>query len=278
MGPIRYIFPAFVFAMWVICGIGIATGQWTGIHWLLLGVAHLGCAIIFVNFVQVFAYGYGLSMVLANGAVMAWQPAPAVLLIGGLGVLYGLRLTWFVYTRDRTQGYAATRAKGDRANAGVPLPLRLFMWVSCGWLMGFLAMPAWVASGAPGLTAGVLAGGALMLAGLVLEATADAQKQAEKTARPATFASTGLYARLRHPNYLGESIFQVGLVVAASAAAIAGGMGGWAIAAGLAGPLYIVILMYYAANDQDRQQSERYGQDAAYQAWRQKSSSLLPGL
>jgi hypothetical protein len=66
--------------------------------------------------------------------------------------------------------------------------------------------------------------------------------------------------------------------VAAIAAAIAGGMGGWALAAGMAGPLYIVILMYYAANDQDRQQSERYGQDPAYQAWRQQTSSLLPGL
>ena len=274
MGPIRFIFPAFVFAMWVICGIGIADGQWTGIHWLLLGVAHLGCAIIFVNFVQVFSYGYGLSMVLANGAVMAWRPAPAVLLIGGLGVLYGLRLTWFVYTRDRTQGYSATRTKGDRANAGVPLPLRLFMWVSCGWLMAFLAMPAWVVGSVPGMTPGVVAGGALMLTGLLLEALADAQKQAGKAANPDSFVATGLYARLRHPNYLGEIIFQAGLVVAA----IAGGMGGWAIAAGIAGPLYIVILMYYAANDQDRQQSERYGQDAAYQAWRQKSSSLLPGL
>ena len=278
MGPIRYIFPAFVVAMWVICGIGIANGQWTSIHWLMLGLAHLGCAIIFVNFVQVFSYGYGISMVLANGAVMAWQPAPAVLLIGGLGVLYGLRLTGFVYARDRTQGYSATRTKGDGANAGVPLPLRLFMWVSCGWLMAFLAMPAWVVAGAPGLTPGVVAGGALMLTGLLLEAVADAQKQAGKAANPGRFVATGLYANLRHPNYLGEIVFQVGLVVVAIAAATAGGLGGWAIAAGIAGPLYIVILMYYAAGDQDRQQGERYGKDAAYQAWRQKTHSLLPGL
>ena len=274
MGPIRYIFPAFVLAMWVICGIGIANGQWTGIHWLMLGLAHLGCAIIFLNFVLVFSYGYGISMVLANGAVMAWQPTPAVLLIGGLGVLYGLRLTWFVYARYRTAGYATTRAKGEQANSGVPLPLRLFMWVSCGWLMAFLAMPAWVVAGAAGISSGVLAGGALMLAGLVLEAVADSQKQAAKAESPTRFVTTGLFARLRHPNYLGEIIFQVGLLVAA----IAGGISGWAIAAGMAGPLYIVILMYYAASDQDRQQSERYGQDPAYRAWRQQTHSLLPGL
>ena len=150
MGPIRFIFPAFVLAMWVICGIGIASGHWAGIHWVMLGLAHLACAIIFLNFVLVFSYGYGISMVLVNGAVMAWQPTPAVLMIGGLGLLYGVRLTWFVYARYRSQGYAATRARGERADPGVPLPLRLFMWVSCGWLMAFVAMPAWVVSGAHG--------------------------------------------------------------------------------------------------------------------------------
>ena len=217
-------------------------------------------------------------MVLVNGAVMAWQPTPAVLLVGGLGVLYGLRLTWFVYARYRSQGYSTTRAKGERADSGVPLPLRIFMWVSCSWLMTFVAMPAWVVAGAPGLTPGILAGGVLMLAGLVLESVADAQKQAGKASNPTSFVTAGLYARLRHPNYLGEIIFQVGLLVATVAATSSGGLGGWTMAAGCAGPLYIVILMYYAAGDQDRQQSERYGQDPAYQAWRRQTSSLLPGL
>ena len=92
MGPIRFIFPAFVLGMWVVCGMGLANGQWLGIHWLMLGLAHLACAIIFANFVYVFSYGYGVSMVLANLGVMAWRPAPAALLVGGLGLAYGLRL------------------------------------------------------------------------------------------------------------------------------------------------------------------------------------------
>ncbi len=259
--------------MWVICGIGIANGEWTGIHWLMLGLAHLACTIIFRNFVMVFSYGYGISMVLVNAGVMAWLPRPTVLLIGGLGMLYGLRLTWFVYSRYRSAGYSATRAKGERADSAVPMPLRLFMWISCGWLMAFVAMPAWAVAGAT-LSPGVLAGGLLMLAGLILESVADTQKQAAKAVNPGTFVATGLYARLRHPNYLGEIAFQFGLIVAT----IAGAPGGWALAAGIAGPLYIVILMYYAANDQDRQQAERYGHESAYQAWRGQSSSLVPGL
>ena len=75
----------------------------------------------------------------------------------------------------------------------------------------------------------------------------------------------GLYARLRHPNYLGEIVFQAGPDRGRGRAA----PGGWALAAGVAGPLYIAILMYYAAHDQDHQQGQRYGADPAYQSWRE---------
>jgi steroid 5-alpha reductase family enzyme len=267
MGPIRYIFPVFVLAMWVVCGLGLASGQWAGIHWAMLGVAHLACAIIFSNFVYVFSYGYGTSMLLVNLLVMAWRPVPAVLLIGGLGLAYGIRLVWFVYTRYRT--------RGEVPNAGVPLPLRLFMWVSCGWLMTFVAMPAWLAGGSSGaITAGILCGAGLMLAGLVLETVADQQKQLAKKSHPEAFVSSGLYERLRHPNYLGEVIFQIGLLLVTAVSAT----GPWALAAGVAGPLYIVILMYYAARDQDAQQRRRYGDDPTFQAHQRQSSSLLPGI
>jgi len=67
-------------------------------------------------------------------------------------------------------------------------------------------------------------------------------------------------------------------VHASTEGAAGGATGGWALAAGVAGPLYMVILMYYAARDQDHQQGRRYGSDPAYQAYRQQSSSLLPGL
>jgi steroid 5-alpha reductase family enzyme len=276
MGPIRYIFPAFVAAMWVLCGLGIASGQWSGIHWAMLGTAHLACAIIFSNFVYVFSYGYGISMALVNLLVMAWRPVPAVLLAGGLGVAYGIRLVWFVYARYQSQGYAPTRNRGEVADASVPLPLRLFMWISCGWLMAFVAMPVWLAATATSgrITAGLAAGASLMLAGLLLEAIADQQKQVAKAANPGQFVMTGLYARLRHPNYLGEIIFQIGLVVVAAVSAA----GPWALAVGVAGPSYIVILMYFAAHDQDAQQRRRYGDDPEFQAHQRRSSSLLPGF
>jgi steroid 5-alpha reductase family enzyme len=113
-----------------------------------------------------------------------------------------------------------------------------------------------------------------MLAGLLLEAAADRQKQAAKQANPAAFVASGLYARLRHPNYLGEVVFQGGLLIVAAVCATSL----WALAMGVAGPLYIVILMFFAASDQDVQQRRRYGDDPAFKAHQRQSSSILPGL
>jgi steroid 5-alpha reductase family enzyme len=273
MGPIRYIFPAFVLAMWVTCGLGIASGQWTTVHWLMLAVSFLGCAIIFAQFAWVFSYGYAISMVLANGVAMALRPTPAVLLVGSIGIAYGLRLGWFVWARFGSSGYAAIRERGARGDAAVPLPLRLFMWVCCAWLMAFVAMPAWVAGELAAPTLGLYVGAALAVAGLTLEALADQQKQSAKAASPGQFVTTGLYARMRHPNYLGEIIFQLGLIVVAVSAA--GSI--FTLAAGVLGPLYIAILMVYAARDQDEQQLGRYGGDASYSEYRERTGSLLPG-
>ena len=58
---------------------------------------------------------------------------------------------------------------------------------------------------------------------------------------------------LKELGLLGEIVFQIGLIVVTVTAA----PDGWALAAGVAGPLYIAILMYYAARDQDHQQSQR---------------------
>lgn len=273
MGPIRYIFPLFVLAMWATCGFGLASGQWTTVHWLMLAVSFLGCAIIFVQFAWVFSYGYAISMVLANGVAMALRPGPAVLLVGSIGMAYGLRLGWFVWARFNSQGYAAIRERGAKGDAAVPLPLRLFMWVCCSWLMAFVAMPAWVAGEPAAPSIGVYAGAAIAVVGLVLEALADQQKQSAKAAKPGSFVASGLYARIRHPNYLGEILFQLGLIIVGASAAGSA----FALAAGVLGPLYIVILMVYAARDQDEQQLTRYGSDAAYREYRERSGSLLPG-
>lgn len=274
MDPIRYIFPSSILAMWIVGALGLSNGEWTASHWVVLGLAHLACAIIFANFVAVFSYGYGTSMIISSLAIMLWRPGGPILLVGGLGMLYGLRLIRFIYVRYRSEGYAPIRAKGELANATVVLPLRVFMWIGCGWLMGFLAMPALIAASHAEFRAGTVIGAGLMLLGLVLETVADHQKQSAKARRPDAFVSSGLYSRIRHPNYFGEMIFQFGLVVVALNAATTD----WQLALGTVGPFYMLILMYWATRDQEARQGARYGHDRHFQAYRQRSGLFFPRI
>jgi steroid 5-alpha reductase family enzyme len=273
-GPFRMVFTVTLLLMWGLCAAGLALDRWDGTLWLLLALAHLACTVVFRNFTWVFNYGYALSMVFLHAVVAVVLPTPAGLVLAVIGILYGLRLGWFVQRRYRDPSYAPVKARGDRAGDKVPLPARVFLWVAVSWLMTFAALPAWHVGQAGRLTPVVLAGALLALAGLVLEAVADHQKQAAKSRAPDRWVATGLYARARHPNFAGEILFQIGLVVA-----VLGAADGWyALATGVVAPAYIILLMIHQARRHDADQAARFGADPAWQAYRQRSGTLLPGL
>ncbi len=50
-----------------------------------------------------------------------------------------------------------------------------------------------------------------------------------------------------------------------------------ALAASVVAPLYVIALMYYAAEDLDAKQLQRYGAQAAYQSYRAATGTLRPG-
>jgi steroid 5-alpha reductase family enzyme len=272
-GPLRIIFSITLLLMWTIFGLSLANGSWTTTNWLMLGLAHLACAVIFINFAYVFSYGYAISMLIVHAAILVLKPSLAAALIAGLGAAYGARLWRFTHVRYRSAAYGWIKARGDKADATLPLALRLYLWIAVSWLMTFTAMSAWRVSESGVLTPWVMAGALVMAAGLVLEAVADQQKQAGKRRKPEGFVSDGLYRRIRHPNYVGEMVFQIGLMLACIGSARS-----WLeYAACLVGPLYIVILMVYAGIEADEQQQHRYGADPAYRQYRQRSGAFLPG-
>lgn len=273
-GPLRTIFSITLLLIWLLFGLSLAGGVWTSTQWLMLGLAHLACGVVFINFAYLFSYGYALSMVVVHLAILALRPGLAATLVAGLGAAYGLRLWRFVHARYRHPSYAAIKARGDQSDAKMPLPARLFLWIAVSWLMTYAGMAAYRVAESGRLTPWVLAGAAVMILGLVLETVADRQKQEAKARNPEGFVSGGLYSVARHPNYTGEIVFQLGLMLAC-----VGSARGWLeYASCFIAPLYIVILMYYAGRDADQQQTKRYGQDAAYQAYRQRSGCFLPGL
>lgn len=272
-GPLRIIFPVTVLLLWVTFGIGLANGDWTAAQWLMLVLGHLACTVIFVSFVYVFNYGYGLSLAFIGAALLALMPSPAAALVGGLATVFGLRMAWFTHARYQAASYAANHARQKEASRAMPLPAKLPLWIMVSWLMSFEPMALYFVARSGELTGWVMAGSAIMLAGLLLEAVADAQKQRAKARNPGAFVSGGLFGYARHVNYTGEMVFQLGLIVACLGSV----SGWWEAAAAVLAPLYIIILMYYAGRDADRQQAERYGADPAWQAHRSRTGCFIPG-
>lgn len=271
---LRNIFTLTVLAFWVLFGIGLANGSWTAQQWIVLGIGHAICLVIFYRFVHVFTYGYSVTLVTGALAVLAMAPGPAAVVVVVPAILFGLRLTWFIWNRNRSASYAASLQRQVEADAKVVLPFRIFMWLSVSWLMGFELMPLLFRAQDGAITPAVVAGAAVMLAGLVIEGLADAQKQAAKQKDPATFARHGLYRVSRHPNYLGEIVFQVGVLVACLGAA----SGAWQVLVVLLAPLYIITLMTFAGLEADHEQLKRYGADPAYVDYRARTGCFLPGL
>ena len=126
----------------------------------------------------------------------------------------------------------------------------------------------------PGLGAWPVAGGALWLAGLAIEAVADAQKSAfrSRAENDGRFVSTGLWRYSRHPNYFGEILVWWGLflytvpVLHGAAFAVA------------AGPVFITLLLLFVSGIPllERSADEKYGHDPAYRDYKRRTSILVP--
>jgi len=271
-GTMRNIFSATVLALWILFGVGMASGTWTATQWLLLTIGHICCLVIWLQFTWVFNYGYALTMIANSAAVMVLHPSVPGLVVGALTAVFGLRLLQFTHARYSSAQYLSSAGRQRRAVGEMPVVAKAMLWLFVAWLMGFELMALYFIAVSGALSATLWVGAALMLAGLVLETVADRQKQAAKARSPESCVMDGLYARIRHPNYLGEILFQAGLIICAAGALD----GWWQWAVGVAAPCYIIVLMVWSAHSQDDSQQSRYGQDPAWQRYRASSGSLLP--
>ncbi|MEM1383858.1 MAG: DUF1295 domain-containing protein [Pseudomonadota bacterium] len=183
--------------------------------------------------------GFGAQIVLA-----AWWSGnalgPREWMLVALVCLWSLRLGWVLTARRARAGSEDPRytVLRDAWHPG-------FWWKSLFVVFLLQGILQWLIALGP--MAGVLAGqnnigvvaaigAAIAAAGLGLEALADRQlDKFKRTAEPGALFTGGLRAHLRHPNYLGEVVFWigVGLIVAE---------GGLWIAA-LWSPLLITVLL-----------------------------------
>jgi steroid 5-alpha reductase family enzyme len=129
-------------------------------------------------------------------------------------------------------------------------------------------------SSAPGFGAWAVAGAAVWLVGLLIEAAADVQKSAFKArdANRGGFITTGLWRYSRHPNYFGEILVWWGVFVYAVPF-----LDGAAFAV-VVGPVFITLLLLFVSGipPLERSADRKYGDDPAYRDYRRRTSILVP--
>lgn len=247
---------------------------------ILLIVSLAVSAVGWKYFIYFFSIGYGFSIV-ALGAAIAIMffgtlSVPSLILCVVL-VMYGCRLGLFLYRREKKSAEYRKILYDKSLQAKKPLWEILMVWVFCALLYVAEVSPVFFrvqneAAGIPVNCVWAYVGAALMVAGAVLEAVADAQKSAAKKSAPGKFVSTGVYRLVRCPNYLGEITLWTGCFVSGFGASL--GVLQWVIAA--AGYLGILFVMFSGARRLELRQTKLYGNDPEYLEYVKTTPILLP--
>ena len=255
---------------------------WTHLG-IFFGLSLLVCLCGFKKYVYFMSIGYGFSVAII-GAAMAVMSLMGIYPAAGLAhylqfalfVIYGFRLSGFLLIRElKNAAYRKTLAEATGDESKMPIFVKVAMWLTMGVL--YTAQTSGVAfrlfNGAEGTICQWI-GIAISLFGIILEAVADQQKSAQKAKRPDMVATEQLYKIVRCPNYFGEILFWTGVTV--SSLDILTGIGQWITV--IIAYILIVFIMFNGAQRLEKRQMKRYGNNAEYKAYADKTPIIIPLL
>ena len=259
--------------------------------WTLLGILLAVCAVLcavgFYKFVYFLSIGYGFAVAGGGLAIFVMYlvnpsatPIWLVLIQMILFIAYGVRLSGFLLVRElknisfkKTDVAKDTLAKNNEKK--MPVFVLATIWVSVSVLYVAQVSPMLFRYTNASVDVIVpIIGVVISVAGLILESIADNQKSAQKKVRPDMVATQGLYKLVRCPNYLGEIIFWTGIFV--SGVTTYATVGQW-ITAVLA-YICIVFIMFNGAQRLEKRQMARYGENAEYNTYANKTPIIIPFL
>ncbi|MFT7623775.1 MAG: steroid 5-alpha reductase family enzyme [Myxococcota bacterium] len=201
-----------------------------------------------------------------------WPRKSPLALLAGLIWIWAARLGLFWYRRVHADG---GDQRFDRLKQSAPRFLVAWtmqgVWIVVTGLAAALAIsqaadspPGWL--DAVGLT--------LWMIGFGVAVVADAQKRAHRRVAPGAFASAGLWARSRHPNYFGEIVLWCGIALIA-----ASGLPERPWLA-LISPLFVIVLLTRVSGVPllERSAEQRWGHDPNYHAYVARTPVLVPRL
>ena len=231
----------------------------------------------FIKFRYFITHGYGLSISLVGLYLLLSQKnlEIAEVILGILYIIYGLRLSIFLFLRNRKEAY--NQQMKDRINnKKYKLSFMIIIWLSCALLYTCQSSPlAYIIISNKKDNKKLLYIGIITsIIGLILEAEADNYKSNAKKINPKRFVDTGLYKYVRCPNYLGEIIFWTGNFI--SGINMYTGFFQWLIT--ILGYVGIVYVMFSGARRIEIYQNKNYGNNKEYQDYIKKTPILIPFL
>lgn len=194
------------------------------------------------------------------------------MILAAVVVVWAARLGSFLFVRNIRSG------GDDRFDEIMQSKLRFFMvWTLQGLWVSLTAAAAWIAlssSHTAPLNWTTWVGLALWVAGFTIEVTADVQKsrfRAEPQNR-GRFIDSGLWSLSRHPNYFGEILLWIGVLVIAAPT-----LQGWQWVA-LMSPVFVVLLLTRVSGipTLEKKAAKKWGDDPEYRAYRARTSTLIP--
>jgi len=196
------------------------------------------------------------------------------ILLAALVIIWAVRLGSFLFGRIKRAG------KDDRFDDIKPSFIRfLNVWTIQGLWVTFTASAALVAittSTRKELDLYSVIGALVWLFGFVCEVAADGQKS-RFNADPANkgkFIQTGLWARSRHPNYLGEIVLWLGVAVIAIPV-----LQGWQWVA-MMSPIVVTLLLTRVSGIPllEQKADRKWGGQEEYESYKRKTPVLIPKL
>lgn len=194
------------------------------------------------------------------------------LVIGGLVLIWALRLGPFLFLRIRRSGE-------DRRFRSIKRSFALFFmtWTLQGtWVFVTASCALAAITSTMNQPLGVLFWLGLMLwiTGFAVEVVADVQKTRFR-AQPQNegeFITTGLWAWSRHPNYFGEIVLWCGIALMALPV-----LQGWQLAT-LISPAFVVVLLTRISGVRmlENRADKQWGDDPQYQAYKKSTPTLIP--
>lgn len=244
--------------------------------WILVAVSAVCSVIGFKKFIWFLSIGYGIAVSGCGAAMLVYTLVKGNFNIAGilfsvLLVVYGLRLGLFLLIREfRNKSYKAVL--DAQTGNKVPVFVSIAVWICMAFLYAAEVSPvAYRIWNGDAANAAQWIGLVISALGLTIEAVADKQKTAAKAIDPKKPAMTGLYKIVRCPNYFGEMVVWVGVLVSGI-----GSVRGiqWILAA--VGFISIEYIMISGGKRVGNRQNRSYMDVPGFREYIQKTPVLIP--